>query len=327
MDGDWGDGIDNDLCMAFDEALRLLADERASVSSSVLYALSGAGRTEAERFGRHWPLLGAARRRELIELMVGGAEANFELDFHALFRHTLADPEEVVRRSSLEGLWEDESPELVGPLVRLLRHDEGTSVRAAAAASLGRFVLLGELEELAERQALLVRRALLEAIDDPNEELDVRRRAVESIAYLSEECVRDIIGAAYDEAEELMRVSAVFAMGRSSDRHWAEAVQDELRSENSAMRYEAARASGELEIADAVPALIRLVSDPDREVQSAAITSLGQIGGKRAREVLLTCCEDADEAIRLTAEDALAELDLGQQPLNLLDFGDEDDGS
>jgi HEAT repeat protein len=194
-------------------------------------------------------------------------------------------------------------------------------VRAAAATSLGRFVLLAELEELDERHGRLIRGALLEAINSMEEELEVRRRAVESIAYLGEDCVRDIIAAAYEDRDPLMRVSAVFSMGRSADRHWAAAAQTELASPDPAMRYEAARACGELELKEAVPALIGLLLDPDREVQSSAVAALGQIGGRRARQALERCCRSGDEVLRLVAEDALAELELGEHILDLMDLG------
>jgi HEAT repeat protein len=218
---------------------------------------------------------------------------------------------------SIEGLWEDEEVTLVAPLVRALRHDEGMSARAAAATSLGRFALLAELEELDERHAKLVRGALLESVHNDDEHLEVRRRAVESIAYLGEDCVREIIAAAYEEPDESMRISAVFAMGRSADAVWSDIVQEELSSSVPAMRYEAARACGELEVKEAVTALIQLVSDPDREVQFAAMAALGQIGGQRARQVLERCARSADDVVQLVAEDALAELELGARPLDL----------
>ncbi len=92
------------------------------------------------------------------------------------------------------------------------------------------------------------------------------------------------------------------------------------------MRFEAARASGELEYKVAVPRLIELLEDVDREVQSAAITSLGQIGGKNAREALIALIEGDDEIAREVAQDALDELEFasGSQML-LYDMGLQDD--
>lgn len=303
--------------LTFEEALLQLATEGMPVSSAALYALSAPSSNEMQLFRDQWPTLPLVRRRKMIALLTESAEANFELDFNALFRVTMEDEDEQVRTLSIEGLWEDEGITLIGPLVRTLRHDEAMSARAAAASSLGRFVLLAELEELDERYAKLIRGALLESIHNDDEHSEVRRRAVESIAYLGDDCVHDIIAAAYEVPDESMRISAVFAMGRSGDTVWSSVVQDELSSANPAMRYEAARACGELEVKEAVSALIQLISDPDREVQFAAIAALGQIGGQRARRVLERCCRSEDDVVRLVAEDALAELELGEQPLDL----------
>nr|MBC7243989.1 HEAT repeat domain-containing protein [Chloroflexota bacterium] len=317
--------INDSECMTFEEALLRLADERAPLSSSVLYALSGPSSEEVRLFQRQWPTLSLERRRKIASLLAESAEANFELDFNALFRITMMDEDEHVRTVSIEGLWEDDEVSLIAPLVHALQHDTAVSVRAAAASSLGRFVLMAELEELDERYARLMSAALLETISNRSEHVEVRRRAVESIAYLGEDYVREIIAAAYQEAEESMRISAIFAMGRSADTSWARIVQSELSNANPAMRYEAARACGELEVKEAVPALIRLASDPDREVQFAAIAALGQIGGTRARRFLERCCRSADEVVRLAAEDALAELELGEQPLDLFVYGMDHD--
>jgi hypothetical protein len=308
-------------CLTFEEAVLQLKDRRGVLSSLVLYALSAPSTQEVSIFRSQWPTLPVERRRKVITALAESAEANFELDYNALFRVTLGDEDEHVRTASIEGLWEDEGVTLIAPLVHLVRRDRAASSRAAAAASLGRFVLLGELDELDERYTMLVRGALLEAIADAGEILDVRRRAVESIAYWDEQCVHEIIASAYQEPAELMRISAVFAMGRSADPSWSETVRGELHSANPAMRYEAARACGELGVKQAVPDLIKLVSDPDREVQFAAVGALGQIGGQQARRVLERCARSRDDAMRLTAEDALAELHLGQQPLDLFVLG------
>ena len=320
-----------DECSTFAEALAHLVAEDAPLSSSALYALSAASAEEVQLFRARWPAVPVPRRRGIIAQLAESAEANFELDFGALFRVTIDDEDVQVRTLSVEGLWEDDDAGLVEPLVRILRLDGGASARAAAATSLGRFVLMGEFEELDERYAQLVRGALLESIEDGDEHVEVRRRALESIAYLGNERVRDLIAESYAHGDESVRISAVFAMGRSGDTTWAQTVHKELLSHSPAMRYEAARACGELEVKEAVPDLIRLVSQPDREVQFAAIAALGQIGGGTARRALERWCRSEDEVISLVAEDALAELELGEQPLDLFIFEpeaaeDEDEG-
>ena len=88
--------------------------------------------------------------------MVQVAEADVRADFNAVFRFCLGDEDEVVRALAIEGLWEDVDTCLIGPLLRLLVNDPAVSVRAAAAISLGRYVLRGELGELGMSQAMTV---------------------------------------------------------------------------------------------------------------------------------------------------------------------------
>ncbi len=106
-------------------------------------------------------------------------------------------------------------------------------------------------------------------------------------------------------------------MGRSADPIWSEIVLEELDAFSAAMRFEAARACGELQLKEAVGRLIRLTQDPDREVQEMAIWSLGQIGGRRAKEALEQWLRSDDEELSAAAEEALGELEFGQMPLDL----------
>lgn len=302
-----------------------MRDSQTPLSISSLYGLSDLTRAETQLFQEVWSLLDAERRQWIIQSLVDIAEASFEVNFNPIFRFCLKDEDELVRSRAIEGLWEDEDLTLAGLLVRLLRDDSSELVRAAAATSLGRFVLLGELEKIEAAPAMMVENALLGTIYDPHETLEVRRRAVESIAYSGQAQVRDIIEMAYCDDEEKLRISAVFAMGRSADPIWREMITAELDDPNPEMRYEAARACGELEASAALSALMdRIETDPDPEVQGMAIWALGRIGGKEARRVLEACCESEDEALRQAAEEALDELDFMGGHLDLLLFESDD---
>jgi len=309
----------------FEDLLKRIEDSQTSLPLSSLYGFSDLTRAETQLFQEVWSLIDAERRRWIIQSLIDIAEASFEVNFNPIFRLCLSDEDEVVRSWAIEGLWEDEDLALSALLVRLLRDDPSESVRAAAATSLGRFVLLGELGKIEAAPAMMVEDALLGAIYDPYETLDVRRRAVESIAYSGQAQVRDIIEMAYCDDEEKMRISAVFAMGRSADPLWREMVIAELDNPNPEMRYEAARACGELEASAALLALIDLIeADPDPEVQEMAICALGRIGGREARRVLEACCESEDEALSQAAEEALQELDFLGGHLDLLLFESDD---
>ncbi len=273
-----------------------------------LYHLSSLETEDVARVREAWPCLPVELRQRLIKRLVELAEADFEVDFGAVFRLGLEDEDAEVRTAAIEGLWEDEDVRLVPLLAARLWEDEATTVRAAAATSLGRFILLGELDKIRPDPQAIAYEALLAVCQDAEQHMEVRRRALESLAYASDENVAKLIREAYVAPEEKVRISAVFAMGRSTDIRWARHVQQELFSPNPELRYEAARACGELQLSEAVPELEELADDADPEVQEAALWALGQIGGDKAREILERYCLAEDDAARTAAEAALDEL-------------------
>jgi HEAT repeat protein len=291
-----------------------------------LYALSRLGREALVSFQATWPTIPAPRRREIIQALTGITETNFEVNFDSVFLLGLHDDDPGVRAAAINGLWEYEKPTLIETLIRLLQRDEAETVRAAAAIALGRFVYLGEVEKIPRHQVAPARAALLEAIHRPGESVEVRRRAVESIAYVSEKEVVGIIESAYYDENELMQASAIFAMGRSADSRWVKRVISELEHPAVEIRLEAVRACGELEARAAVPPLIELLEDdPDLELQVAAIRALGRIGGNDARHVLEQyAAESEEETLARAAEEALDEINLFDGSLSLFEL-DEDD--
>lgn len=301
----------------FEQALTHLQEDE-SLGTEVLWALSGASRAQASEFARVWDTLPVERRRRASQQMVELAEQNFEVDFNALFRHLLSDPDAQVRVNGIEGLWEDEDAALVKPFLALLRQDPDASVRAAAADAVGRFLLLAEYGRLTSTSADTLGEILLAIIRNLDEDLTVRCRALEALAYWSDDVVRRVIAAAYDADEPQMRASAIAAMGRSADHYWRDIVAQELQSPDPRMRFEAARATGELENRAATTALIRLLDDPDREVQGAAITALGQVGGKLAKRALQRAADSDDEFLSALASDALQELEFNEDSEFLL---------
>lgn len=313
------------MAKSFKEQLNQVASEQELHTGS-LYIFSKMDQDALAAFKSVWPTIPTQRRRDIMQELVEIGEANFEVYFDPVFLLGLGDEDAEVRAAAINGLWENENPSLIGPLVHLLRTDETPLVRATAAIALGRFVYLGEVEEIDQLQAMLAEEALLETIHQGAEDIEVRRRAVESIAYSSEPAIAQIIENAYYDENEKMQVSAIFAMGRSADSQWRAQVIAELDNENSEIRFEAARASGELEASDAVPKLVELIEDdPDLQVQEMAVWALGKIGGTMAREALEECLESEVESIALAAEEALDELNLFTDSFDLFDFGDDDD--
>jgi len=301
----------------FEQALDVIQEKKSDLHFSSLYGLSNLAQEERDRFEEVWPHAGVRQKRRILQALIEIAEASFLVDFGAVFRFCLGDEDTGVRALAIKGLWEDGDWHLASILTRLLREDPAAEVRAAAAMALGDFVLQGELQDRAQTRAARVCEALFDALAPSREPLEVRRRALESLAYASDDRVPALIEAAYYDEEAKMGVSALFAMGRSADPCWAPMVLEELRSSDPEMRYEATRACGELQLAQAVPVLRELAQDCDREVQETAIWCLGQIGGPEARRILEICYAQGDELICEAIEEALANLSLIEESFSL----------
>ena len=310
----------------FANALELLRDASRPFPPKALYHFSSLSEDSLAALEAVWPEVDPERRRNILEDLDELSEANFEVSFEAVFRMGLEDEAGPARAAAIHGLWETEEPDLIPRFMDFMQHDPTPEVRAAAASALGRFVYLGEIEEIPAPQARRIEEALLAVIHGPDD-LEVRRRALEAIAYAGRPEVEALIGEAYASPDEKLRVSAVFAMGRSADEHWAPQVCTELESVSPELRFEAARAAGELELEDAVPALSKMGDDGDRLVREAAIWSLSQVGGEEARRALKRILRHAEPDEKDFILDALDNLDFTNEvhSFALLNIGSDDE--
>lgn len=311
----------------FELGLAEILNPETKITTSLLAAFSGPTRAESQAFAKALSTLDTERRRHVLTTMVQHAEEDFQVDYSALFVALLVDTDAQVRRLAIDGLWEYEGLDLLRRVLIMMASDKDASVRTAAVMSAGRFLYMAECETIDPRHSETIRKALLETIENPREEIEVVRRAIESIAYLNDEQVRALIDWAYVHESPTMRESAVFAMGRSADPIWAETVLAELHAESPAMRYEAARACGELQLARSVGTLVELLAIPDRELQGVIIWSLGQIGGKQAQRALERLAQSDDDYIQGAAIEAMDELDFSSRSLDLFahDMDEEDE--
>jgi HEAT repeat protein len=257
-----------------------------------------------------WSQLPVQVRRNLVLALSEVADTKVVMDFTAIFRIATRDPDPEIRTAAVEGLNEVEDVRLVAEFIELLLHDPAPRVRQAAARSLANFVLLGELEKIRPAPFNAAIEALRSAYTDPAEDRDVKRHAMESLAYTGEHHVPEMIAAAYDDADEDIRRSAVVAMGRSADKRWGETVRRELRNPDPAMRLEATRAIGELQLRAAAAEIVDLVEDADAKIRATALWSLGQMGGNLARKTLQRYANAEDQVLSEVAEQALQEMEF-----------------
>ncbi|HEY85747.1 MAG TPA: HEAT repeat domain-containing protein [Chloroflexi bacterium] len=325
-----------DTDISFAQSLQHITGEE-SLTSALLYGLSMMNKENLLELESVWPDIDTDRRRVIMQQLVDIAEQSFEVDFDPIFLLALNDPDSETQAIAIGGLWEDESSELIPSFVYLLKQGQTSRVKAAAATALGRYIYLGELEEIDDTALMVVEQALLETIRQPDEDVEVIRRAIEAIAFSSREGIEQIIENAYYHEDERMRVSAVFSMGRSYNPKWESIILTELDNISPAIRFEAVRACGELEVKAAVDKLIELiVREEDSAVLQNAVWALGQIGGFKAQEVLENLTASPDDAISAVAEEALNELllfsgimddffDFAPPDSDLDTFEDEDD--
>jgi len=284
--------------------------------NSKLADLSNLNPEELELFSSLWTEIEPKRRQQIVHRLVELAEDNLELNFDSILKHCLKDQDDEVRSKAIEGLWENEEAALIDPLINLLEQDTSETVQAAAAIALGKFAILAEHKKLRSCYISKIQEALLKAINDTNRPVEVSRRALEAVAPISLPQVKTAIREAYKSPNSRLKISSIYAMGRSCDPTWLPVLLKELSSSDAEVRYEAAGACAELEEEEAVSSLIKLVSDLDSDVQMAAIQALGKIGNTQAKECLKQCLESNSEVVRQMAGEALNELDALEDPLS-----------
>lgn len=297
----------------FEHYLATLGDSQLPLSVSNLTMLSDLNTSQIRQLQEIWMHLSRERRQRVVQELASLAEDNVDLDFNSVFKMALTDEDPQIRIAAIDGLWEDTERSLIDTLIKMSRTDPSTEVRAAAAGSLGRYVYQDEMGKLDRASSDKIRTTLLSLIHNPQEPVEVARRALEAISFLSgNEEVTRLIDRAYNSGTLKMRASAVFAMGRNCDERWLGIIINEMHSPSPEMRYEAARACGELEDKRAVSHLAPLIDDNDAEVRHAAVEALGHIGGNVARRILRKCLDSDDPEVEQLARQALHEIGLNE---------------
>lgn len=286
---------------------RALAALSADPSDTPIVApLADLSRAARDHLRTIWPAVPRETRLRTVRAIVDDAERQVERNYDRALSVIIDDVDPDVRMHAWDGLWEDDSPELLRLLLDRVAGESDARVRAVMAEVLGAWAARVELNELETQNATAVRATLLRLVrNDPSAQ--VRRRALESAGYISgdAEIVAEI--ERMDALDDDERVSALRAMGRQCDPRWRERISREFSNADPELRFEAARAAGASGDQAYLPALIDLIDDEDGEVRLAAIASLGAIGGTMAVRVLRRLVDAGDPAVADAAQDALDE--------------------
>lgn len=308
----------------FSEISTALRDTDHPFPPRLLRGFSDLPPKDLKEFTLLWPELPTLRRQSLLEDLEVLTETDTIVCFDEIAKIVLEDPDPMVRVLAMRLLWECEDAKIVPAIIELMLTDADEAVRSTAASLLGRFVYLGELDEIPDAYKISAVNNLLDVVT--SEDLpQVRMRALESLGYSGHPKVPSLIKRAYESSENLWVACALCAMGRSADEQWIEYVQEKLDSGDSEVLFEAVRAAGELEINTALDQLFTIVDeqDSDDEIRLAAIWSLSQIGGPEVKDKLQELLEDSESDEELEwLEKALENLELSSNSdgLDFLEF-------
>lgn len=310
-----------------------LLDENTAESSIVLERFSDLEESELASLKESWPQIGSSRRKRIIRDLKEIAENDMLVSFDGVAILALDDSDPDVRANAIGLLWEYEKKRLIPVLIGMLKDDEDKDVRAAAATGLGKFIYLGEMEEIPTDAYLDTENALLDTIKGMDDK-EVRQRALEAASFSCHKIVQDAIRRAYASEDPTWEASAMFAMGRSADKRWADMIIENIDHPASDVQIAAIIAAGELELAESREALVILLESGQlaEDLHQVIVWSLSQIGGENVRSVLEYLLENADEeedeeAIEFL-ESALENLEFneGMPLLDMFDFDlDKDD--
>ncbi len=309
---------------AFQQVLNALTDSQAEWLAEYLLPLSDLEGEEAEAFTAIWPRIHPDRKLVLLEAMEQNADENFLLDFEHVCRLAISDHDPQVRFLGVRALNLYEPVDLIDTFRTMLAEDPDENVRAVCALALGHFVYLGEIEEIPRETYQQILESLLTAAQG-SDTREVRRRALEALGFAGHPEVNRLIEDAYQTGERDWLASAIFAMGRSYDARWHNQVMEMLNHHMPDIRFEAARAAGELEITSARPRLIELLDDSDSNVRMAAAWSLSQIGGQGVLAALETLQSQALPENELTLLDEAISNLLFNEGIGMFDLMEIDE--
>ena len=315
--------------LSFQDVLDHLLDSKKNIPHSHLRLYSDLDPKSLQLFMDAWRGVKPRRKIQLLDALLEHFDADTTVSYEELGRALLNDPAGEIRARAIRLLAKIDDPRLTDSFVAILLDDAELAPRLEAAALLGEYILLAELDKLDGAMRQKIEKALV-AVVRGNDDSSLRKCALEALGYSSNIELTGLIESAYERADPTWVASALRAMGRSlDDERWREDVVSCLLDEDPRVRLAAVEAAGELLIEEASPILLRMLEDEeeDDDVASAAIWSLSQTGGEDARIYLVNLIETTEDEEALEyLESALENLDFNEEldKFDLLDF-DEDE--
>src|SRR5215213_1699955 len=245
---------------SFQSVLDALVSDRKEFPRRYLQEFSDIGPLELKTVLDVWPQVKPSRKLTLLEELRILSDTDTLVSFDDFARALLSDPEPEVRTRAIRLLDECEDPKVVPSYLDMLKNDPDINVRIVAANALHLFVDLGELEEIPENVYHEVENALL-ASAASEDDVRVRRAALESLGYSSRPEVATLIESSFHREDPNWQMSALVAMGRSADERWTDDVTRSLVHVNDNIRKAAVQAAGELSLKSTRPLLLQMLGE------------------------------------------------------------------
>jgi HEAT repeat protein len=297
--------------MGLNEFLDTVPDEEGGqFTYAGLSELSALSADDARDLVEAWEEWTETRMVNFLHRLVGLSEDNTLLEFDTLFKHALTIESAPGRKLALAGLAECDDRTLVTPLLKMVKSDPADDVREDATLALARFAALGVAGKLPKRDVQKIGESLDAILANARESDGVRRRALEASATLGSSNVDVLIKAAFDSGDIEEVKSALYSMGLSSNQAWLPQVLDQITSHSPELRFEAARALGEIGEEPHVIQLADLLEDADPIVAVAAIGSLARIGGEAAMKLIEEGTESEHTIVAEASQAAIREIKM-----------------
>ncbi len=203
------------------------------------------------------------------------------------------------------------STSAAAPLIKALKKDPESGVKAAAAEALG---FLGSSKSVS---------AMLTLFDTAD--VVVRNSVVRALIRLADPAVIDGLAAHLKHADKAVRVLAAHALGQIHDQRVTKQLINALDDEAFVVRQAVVKALGDIADPRAAEALMRASADPEAFRQVWVIESLGKIRNPESIRIILDAMKSPDTEVREAAADALGKLLVKEAVPTLLDAIEDTD--
>lgn len=303
--------------MLLDDLFTTLAEDIDALEDGDYSLLSDLNGPELSDFINVWKVIESESKNKIITKLYQLSEDNSDLNFESIFKIGLQSSDETVVYTSLEGLWESETHDTLRRLLQLVNRNLSPHIKGTLMTHISRFILLGHDGRINSIMMANIHSLLKTSYKNISEPTEIRRRALESLGYFNDDETIEFIKEAYISNNPALKVSSIYAMGKTCDEIWIPILIEELKNEDPEIRYESIEALVEIGEETSTESLLSLINDDDQQVKLSVIAGMGKLGNLSSKELLLECLDDEDDEIAEAARIALEDIDFIEDPLSL----------